>query len=132
MVNKTSKSRKPVAQEASWARGKWLLGAGGIACVAGVMWLLWPAKTGDAVSSPMVPKVLCSSCGFIADAAKVNLDGQAARAPAMGPGYKCPNCQKRTLYPNPYICKKCKTPFLISRNASGEFSAKCPKCGTVN
>lgn len=103
-----------------------------MACIALLTWTFWPARPAGADTGSLVPKLLCSGCGLLADVSQVKLEGDAARAPAMGPGYKCPKCQKRSLYPNPYICSKCKTPFLLGKDKSGEFSSKCPKCGTAN
>ncbi len=109
-----------------------LLGLGLAAiCAVAVAWALRPSEPG-AGEGTLVPKVLCSSCEFFGDVTQVRLEGTAARVPVLGPGYKCPKCQKDTLYPNPYICKNCGKPFLAAAEGSGELSSKCPKCGTAN
>ena len=109
-----------------------LLAIFGVVCVAGFVWKIrQPAAAADETAgTSLVPKVLCSSCGFLGEADQVKLAGEAARAPALGPGFKCPQCGKNTLYPNPYICRKCGKPFLMSKNASEELTSKCPQCGT--
>jgi len=127
MSNRTGKA---AGGEVSQGRGQWLLGALVVVCLAGAAWSLWgPTKPDGAGKTTIVPKVMCSSCGFVADVGQVELEGEAARVPAMGPGYKCPKCGNRTLYPNPYICKQCKTPFLLSKDASGNTRPSVPSVG---
>jgi hypothetical protein len=75
--------------------------------------------------------VLCSGCKYQGSIPMTELKahGQPSMAPMFGPGYVCPSCKKTTLYANPIVCKKCKTPFLLSPGPSGSAVAKCPKCG---
>lgn len=131
----SQQSGKSGASNSGGGRGLLIGGAIAVVCMAGTAWFLWPSP-GDTRPEPgvgaLVPKVLCSSCGFCADAKSVELVGDAAVAPALGPGYKCPKCNKPTLYTNPYVCKKCATPFLGQPDGAGNFVGKCPKCGTVN
>ncbi|MBP7934747.1 MAG: hypothetical protein KA354_08890 [Phycisphaerae bacterium] len=118
----------------SLGRGLLIVGAVAAVCIGGMVWILRPSdetKPEPGISA-FVAKVLCSSCGFFGDAKAVALDGDSAAAPALGPGYKCPKCNKRTLYANPYLCKQCGTPFLGQPNGAGDFIGKCPKCGLVN
>lgn len=97
-------------------------------------WMLWTSGEGDTVSTgeqDVTMTVLCSECKHYGEMKYSQLEakGQAAVAPPFGPGFKCPQCQKYTLYKNPMTCSGCQTPFLMSRRADGEYIRKCPKCG---
>lgn len=92
-----------------------------------------PAGTGD---TDIKQTALCADCGYFAETSLSALMQNTPRngalpamCPADGPGFKCPQCGKLTLYTNPIVCQKCGKKFLISRDARGEHVVKCPGCG---
>jgi hypothetical protein len=111
-------------------RNGFLFGGLAVLGVAALSWTVWAfALGGGGTTGDLKPAALCSACGYFAEGPQLKLEGSGARAPVYGPGYKCPKCGKETLYVNPFICQKCKTPFLLVQSGAGKAVAKCPRCG---
>lgn len=102
-----------------------------VALAVAAVWMFRSSASGEAgTAGRLKPAALCSACGYYVEGSALELEGDGgARAPIYGPGYKCPKCGKKTLYVNPFICGKCKTPFLLGKDDTGKAVAKCPKCG---
>ncbi|MGQ9650950.1 MAG: hypothetical protein ACUVXJ_12640 [Phycisphaerae bacterium] len=112
-------------------KGLWFGGAIIAVLAAAAVWIIWSSASEEAgAAGSLKPAALCAACGYYVEGSALQLVGDGgARAPVYGPGYECPKCGKKTLYVNPFICGKCKTPFLLSEDAAGKVVAKCPECG---
>jgi hypothetical protein len=116
---------------------KIVLGAVAALAVVVMAWVVWAQASGQEAGGGKegshVP-VLCANarCGHVGEASLPKLvppgGGSPARAPAWGPGYKCPKCGQETLYTEPKKCEKCGTLYLSTVDANGSIVSQCPKC----